>query len=697
MLAALRRAVLRNAHLLGPTDPPASLGAVLTSRLDGSPELDDARSALAAHVARPRLTNRWSRPDQPHPALRRTFAGHRRWVDGLAVAPDGRSLASTGGDGAIRLWEVPDGRGQAVLAGHDGDVSACAFAPDGRALVSAGADGTVRIWAVPRRWDDGSPVRADGAWPAGPAVGPAVGPGRPAAPRVLRGHHGEATACMFSPDGARVLSVGADGTLRGWDAFDGEPLLTVTLADAPLRCCVVAPAGDWLAVAGDDGVVRICDPLTGRQTTTLTGHVGPVLSLTVAPDGTWLGSAGRDGTLRRWTMPAGRQIGLIREDSGAIHAAAVDRAGRLLVTTSREGVIRLWDAPTGRHRADLSGAVASRACVLAPDGTWVAAGGRYGAIRLWATDVDLPKPSVGGRDGPMRGCAVVAPRGGESASLVVAYTDDGTAVWDLDTGERTGVAIGGVADRVRGAEAGPDGAWVLVPADLTALRRWDPVTGAVLGTLTADAEITGFALDPTGSWAVAACRDGTLPRWDVMTGHPLPPLAAPPAPTDVSGPPVPRGAVEACAVSPDGRWVAAGGEGRTVRLWEVATGRLRRELAGHTDGVLGVAFSPDGGLLASAAADHTVRVWLVGDGASVATLTGHQHTVRSARFSPDGAWLATAGGDGALLVWDTTSWTCAAVMRFDGGARDCVWLPPELGGGIILACSAGLHRYDLDL
>ncbi|MCM3922054.1 NB-ARC domain-containing protein [Frankia sp. AiPs1] len=659
VLAALRRAVLRNAHLLAPTHPPASLGAVLLSRLDGSPDLDDARSALAAHVATPRLTNRWSRPDQPHPALRRTLGGHRRWVDGLAVAPDGRMLVSAGSDGTVRLWEVPDGRGQTVLTGHDGAVLDCAFAPDGRAVASAGADGTVRTWAVPSR--------------------------RPAASQVRRGHVGGVTACAFGPDGA-VLSVGEDGSLRCWDPRSAACLLAVTVADVALRCCVAAPDGGWIAVAGDDGVIRILDPPTGRQATMLTGHVGPVLALTVAPDGSWLGSSGEDGTFRRWSMPTGRPIGTIREDFGAIRGAAAGPDGRLLATTSREGVIRLWDAAAGLHRADLSGAVGSRACVLSPDGTWVAAADRYGVIRLWATtDVDLPKPSAGGRDEPMRGCVVVASHERGVAPRVVAYSDHGTAAaWDLATGELTGTAVAGTVEMARGVEASPDGAWVLVPETLTALRRWDPVTGAVGGTLTADAEISSFALDPTGTWAVATCMDGTLRRWDVASGLLMP------------GPPASRGSAEACAVSPDGRWIAVGGEDRSVRLWEAATDRLHRELAGHTGTILGVAFSPDGRLLASAAADHTVRVWPVDHDTSVVTLTGHLHTVRCARFSPDGAWLATAGGDGALLVWDATTWTCAAVMRFDGGARDCVWLPPGLGGGLILACSAGLYRYDLD-
>ena len=69
--------------------------------------------------------------------------------------------------------------------------------------------------------------------------------------------------------------------------------------------------------------------------------------------------------------------------------------------------------------------------------------------------------------------------------------------------------------------------------------------------------------------------------------------------------------MRAVAFSPDDKTLATGDDDNQVRLWDVATGKVRL-FKGHASEVRTVAFSPDGKTLASGGGDGTVRLWNVG-------------------------------------------------------------------------------------
>jgi WD40 repeat protein len=88
--------------------------------------------------------------DMPSGRVRASWRAHPHLITGLAVSPDGRFLATTGDDGAARVWSTADRTEIATLLGHGGAVYAAAFAPDGARLATVGeADGTVRLWDLP--------------------------------------------------------------------------------------------------------------------------------------------------------------------------------------------------------------------------------------------------------------------------------------------------------------------------------------------------------------------------------------------------------------------------------------------------------------------------------------------------------------------------------------------------------------------
>lgn len=111
--------------------------------------------------------------------------------------------------------------------------------------------------------------------------------------------------------------------------------------------------------------------------------------------------------------------------------------------------------------------------------------------------------------------------------------------------------------------------------------------------------------------------------------------------------------ITAVRIHPDGQLVAAAGDDHVIRLWDLTSGMLTRQLSGHHDWIRALAFSPDGKTLVSSGNDRRLLMWDVETGQLLKTLATHDHAIDAVVFSHSGLWVATAGFESNLCLINT--------------------------------------------
>jgi WD40 repeat protein len=537
---------------------------------------------------------------------------HPGAVWSVAFSPDGARLATSGEEGAAKVWDSSTGQELWAASDHTGAVYGLAFSADGRLLATAGEEGIVRVWSI--------------------------SPDAETSPKKLRRHYeheGPAYAVAFSPDGTRLAAAGGDGVVKLWSlspssAASGEELASLTAHNGAVSGVLFSPDGTRLASTGEDETARVWAVGSGsdgyaRQALTLVGHTGAVHGAAFSPDGSRLVTASEDRTAKVWDVSAGGDGSAHSGHDGTVWTAAFSPDGTLLATAGEDASARIWSLTSGSAVGEEMLALTTHtdqvsSVAFNPQGTGLATASDDGTAKVWAFE------------------------SGASVSAQELFTLSGHAGWVM--------SVAYSPDGTRLATASLDGTakvWALASSS----------TGSDHESLTLSGHtgwVSFVAFSPDGSLLATAGYDGTARVWDAVFGQELHTLSGH------------SGALFGVAFSPDGTRLATASEDGTARVWSLASAEELLTLSGHTGWVLAVAYSPDGTRLATVSADGTVRIWDTVSGEELLVLSSDADLVNGVAFSPDGARLVATGSAGMVRIYvldadDLMAQACDSVTR----------------------------------
>lgn len=534
---------------------------------------------------------------------------HRGAMYHVAISPDGKTLATGGLDGTIRLWEVETGKFLKCLLGHNSYVYRLAWSPDGNTLASAGAhDGSCGLWDVK------------------------TGILR----RAIRSKYGVVTYVAWAPNGRQIaFSTGNSGHMLVYDAVRGEFLNDDKEREVAIGTGIVSmdwsPDGQVVAFVSTNTPVSLWQLSAVRQNKFLLTDGDITHGLAFARDGKEVAVAGAKG-IRVYDFETEK---VTRTIESPAYSVAYSPDGKLLASAPLNGVVKLWEAATGKEIKTLTGSATSSLSWSA-DSKLLATTTITTAV-VW--DVETAKLKT-----TFDACGQHPPIWSPGKPFINGIYTNAPSICDPASGKLLTKLEGHTAP-VYAFGWSRDGKMLATGSADATVRLWDAASGASLATYKGHTSlVNAVTWMPDGKSLASASNDMTVRVWKA------------PEKKSAAG----KKADEEKSTDPSDTATKPASDASKKDTGKKSVGKkdtkdpndpLLQEFKGHTGPVKVLTAPSAAKLLVSGSSDKTLRIWSLTSNKPGATID-IKYPVLAAAFSADGKTLCSSGADEGLNFWN---------------------------------------------